>query len=389
MTGYRRGAAFALACAGMLVFGVVLTSLGAVLPEITERFGVSKAAAGSLFTLLSFGILVGSLVFGPWVDRAGYRIPLAAGIGIVALGLELLAFGASLAALRIGVALIGFGGGIVNGGTNALVADITMENKAAALSLLGVFFGVGAVGVPFALGVLTGTVGYTTLLALLGALAALPLLATLLTALPAPKQPHSFPLREGLGLLRERPLLILGAMLFLQSGMEITMGGWSATFAGEELALDARASLLFLSLYWLGMMSARLALGSLLKHVAPANAVFACIGIALVGSLLLLASRNVALASVGIFLVGAGFAAGFPVVVGWIGERYAALSGTAISIALIMALSGGMLLPYLAGVLGGAAGLRTSLLIVPLALLGSAMLLVSLRARRLTGVTAQ
>ncbi|HET9439785.1 MAG TPA: MFS transporter [Longimicrobiales bacterium] len=389
MTAYRRRAAFTLACAGMLVFGVVLTSLGAVLPEITERFGVSKAAAGSLFTLLSLGILVGSLVFGPWVDRAGYRTPLAAGIAVVAMGLELLAFGASIGALRAGVALIGFGGGIVNGGTNALVADISTENKAAALSLLGVFFGVGAVGMPFALGILTGTVSYTSLLALLGALTVLPLIATLLIGLPAPKQPHSFPINQVFRLLKDPPLLILGAMLFLQSGMEITMGGWSATFAREELALGARAALLFLSLYWLGMMSARLALGSLLKRMAPASALLACIGIGLVGSLLLLTSSSIPFASTGIFLVGAGFAAGFPVVLGWIGERYAALSGTAISIALIMALSGGMLLPYLAGVIGGAAGLRSSLVIVPIALLGSAMLLISLRAKRLLNVTTQ
>ncbi len=389
MSEYRRGAAFTLACAGMLVFGVVLTSLGAILPEITERFGVSKAEAGSLFTLMSFGILVGSLVFGPWVDRAGYRLPLAVSIALVAVGLELIAFGSSVAALRVAVGLIGFGGGIVNGGTNALVADISTENKAAALSLLGVFFGVGAVGVPFALGVLTGSVDYTTLLAVLGGLCALPLLATLFIGLPAPKQPHSFPLSQMVGMLREGPLLLLGAMLFLQSGMEITMGGWSSTFAREELALDARAALLFLSLYWLGMMSARLALGSLLKRMAPANALFACIGIAFAGAMLLLVGRNIVLASFGIFMVGAGFAAGFPVVVGWIGERYAALSGTAISIALIMALSGGMLFPYLAGVIGEAVGLRSSLLIVPAALLGSAALLASLRAKRLVNVTTQ
>jgi fucose permease len=389
MNEYRRRAAFTLACAGMLVFGIVLTSLGAILPEITERFGVSKAEAGSLFTLLTFGILVGSLVFGPWVDRAGYRVPLAAGIALVALGLELLAFGASIAALRAGIALIGFGGGIVNGGTNALVADISTENKAAALSLLGVFFGVGAVGMPFALGILTGSIAYTTLLAILGALCVLPLLATLLIGLPAPKQPHSFPINQLFGLLKEKPLLLLGAMLFLQSGMEITMGGWSATFAREELALDARAALLFLSLYWLGMMGARLALGSLLKRWSPANTLLVCIGIAFAGALLLLTGRSIALASAGIFLVGAGFAAGFPVILGWIGERYAALSGTAISIALIMALSGGMLFPYLAGVLGGAAGLRNSLLIVPLALLASAALLTALRSKRLVNVTTQ
>jgi fucose permease len=387
MNEYRRRAAFMLACAGMLVFGIVLTSLGAILPEITARFGVSKAEAGSLFTLLSFGILIGSLVFGPWVDRAGYRVPLAAGLVLVVAGLELLALGGSLASLRAGVALIGFGGGIVNGGTNALVADISTENKAAALSLMGVFFGVGAVGMPFALGALTGRIDYTTLLAILGALSTLPLLATLLVGLPAPKQPHSFPVNQVVGLLKERPLLLMGAMLFLQSGMEITMGGWSATFAREELALDARAALLFLSLYWLGMMSARLALGSLLKRLVPASALLTCIALALGGALLLLTAGTVSIASVGIFLVGAGFAAGFPVILGWIGERYAALSGTAISIALIMALSGGMLFPYLTGLIGGAAGLRSSLLIVPLALLGSAALLASLRAKRLVNVT--
>ena len=94
-------------------------------------------------------------------------------------------------------------------------------------------------------------------------------------------------------------------------------------------------------------------------------------------------------AAAGIFLVGAGFAATFPVVVGWIGERYAALSGTAISIALVMALSGGMLFPYLAGVVGDAAGLRSSLLIIPAALLASAALLTTLRAKRLVNVTTQ
>lgn len=389
MSEYRRRAAFGLACAGMLVFGIVLTSLGAILPEITERFGVSKAEAGSLFTLLSFGILVGSLVFGPWVDRAGYRIPLAAGIGLVAAGLELLAFGDGMGWLLAGVALIGFGGGILNGGTNALVADISTENKAAALSLMGVFFGVGAVGVPFALGALTGRADYTLLLALLGGLSLLPLIATLLIGLPAPKQPHSFPIDQVFGLVKQRPLLLLGSMLFLQSGMEITMGGWSATFAREELALDARAALLFLSLYWLGMMSARLALGSLLKRVSAANTLLACLAIAFGGALLLLLARGTAAAAVGIFLVGAGFAATFPVVVGWIGERYAALSGTAISIALVMALSGGMLFPYLAGVVGDAAGLRSSLLIVPAALLASAALLTTLRAKRLVNVTTQ
>ena len=48
--------------------------------------------------------------------------------------------------------LFGLGGGAVNGATNALVSDISEKDKGANLSLLGVFFGLGALGMPFILG---------------------------------------------------------------------------------------------------------------------------------------------------------------------------------------------------------------------------------------------
>src|SRR5512138_153732 len=135
----------------MLTFGIVLTVLGAVLPTVIERFGIDKAQAGSLFLLMTFGILAGSLVFGPMVDRYGYKGMLLLAIILIAAGLEGIAFASSLGILRVAIAAIGFGGGIVNGGTNALVADISIEEKGASLNLLGVFFGIGAVGVPFVL----------------------------------------------------------------------------------------------------------------------------------------------------------------------------------------------------------------------------------------------
>jgi hypothetical protein len=54
-----------------------------------------------------------------------------------------------------------------------------------------------------------------------------------------------------------------------------------------------------------------------------------------------------------------------------------------------MALTGGMFVPYITGVLGTANGLRASLLIVPLALLVSAALLVWLRSKKLLTVTTR
>lgn len=378
-----RGAQFLCACLGMLAFGIVLTTLGAVLPSVIERFSIDKAAAGGLFLLMTFGILAGSLVFGPIVDRYGYKGMLAAATALIVIGLEGIAFAPGLGTLRIALVLIGFGGGVMNGGANALVADISTEGKGANLNLLGVFFGVGAMGVPFALGTLGGAWSHGALIAAVGVLVVVPLLLILATRFPAPKQPQGFPIAAAGRLARQPLLLLMGLLLFLESGMEITVGGWTSTFVKEELAVPERSALFLLSLYWMGMMVARLALGNILRWASPYRVLYTCMTVALFGSAVLLSTQRVWVAGAGVFLVGAGLAATFPTVLGFVGDRYAALSGTAFSLAIAMALVGGMILPYAAGVLGSVHGLRASLLIVPAALVAQILLLAILaRARR-------
>ena len=212
-----RRSVLAAAYLGMLIFGIVLTTLGAVLPSVIERFGIDKAAAGTLFLLMSFGILAGSLVFGPLVDRYGYKGLLLASAALIFVGLEGIAFAPSMGTLRTAVLLIGFGGGVINGGVNALVADISAEGeRGAAISLLGVFFGLGAVGVPFALGMLLGHFSYTAIVAGVGAVVVGAIAFIGVTQFPAPKQPQGFPLAQAAGLLRDPVLLVFGFMLFLE-----------------------------------------------------------------------------------------------------------------------------------------------------------------------------
>ena len=69
----RKNLVFAAACLGMLLFGIVFLSLGSVNNMLAERFRLDDRAIGTLTALLPFGILIGSLVFGPIVDRFGYR----------------------------------------------------------------------------------------------------------------------------------------------------------------------------------------------------------------------------------------------------------------------------------------------------------------------------
>jgi FHS family glucose/mannose:H+ symporter-like MFS transporter len=385
-----RRSVLAAAYLGMLIFGIVLTTLGAVLPSVIERFGIDKAAAGTLFLLMSFGILAGSLVFGPLVDRYGYKWLLLASAALIFAGLEGIAFAPSMGALRTAVLLIGFGGGVINGGVNALVADISVEGeRGAAISLLGVFFGVGAVGVPFALGMFLGVSSYTAIIAGVGVVVLGAIAFVAVTQFPAPKQPQGFPIAQAAGLLRDPVLLLFGFILFLESGVELTVGGWTATFFRDELGVTGQRALVLLSLYWLGMMLARLVLGAVLRRTSQVRSLLACIAVALVGAALMIGSRSLAPAAAGVFLLGVGFAATFPVVLGFVGDRYAHLSGTAFSIVFVMALTGGMVMPYLTGVLGGRYGLRTSFLIVPIALVGIVGLLGVVRRGAAVGAGAR
>jgi len=370
----------------MLIFGIMMTTLGAILPAFIEKFGLNKIDAGSLLLLMSFGMMVGSLIFGPVVDRYGYKGFMAVCTAVIFICLEGIALASNLMLLRAAIFFLGIAGGIINGGTNALVADISEEGRSAGLSLLGVFFGLGAFGVPFLLGTLQALFSHATIVAGIGFIVLVPFFFFLTLRFPKPKQAQEFSITQGLGLVKETTLIIFGLMLFFESGMEITMGGWSATFFHEALAVESDNAVLFLSFYWLGMMCARLMLGRLLKRLSPATVLRICLATAFVGALLMLFTYSQTVATLGLILVGVGFAAGFPVVLGYVSEQYAKLSGTAFSLVLVIALMGGMTLPYLTGMLANSFGLRASLVIVPLSLV-CMFFLLWLAQRRLKAKT--
>ncbi len=365
---YNRKLVFIAACLGMLIFGIVLTTFGAILPFIIEKFVIDKASAGSLMLLMSFGILTGSLIFGPIVDRYGYKSLLIRSAALIFISLEAIAFTPRFSFLRLAAFIVGLVGGIINGGTNALVADISDEGKSANLSILGIFFGIGAIGVPLLMGALQKYFTYEHILAGVGFIVIIPFLLFVFLRFPSPKQAQGFPIKEGLSLLKELTLISFGMILFFESGMEITVGSWSALFLKEELAVTADKAVLFLSFYWLGMVLTRLILGYLLKKTSPVIVQFSSVAIALVGAFLMLFSNSLFLSIPGLFLLGCGFAAGFPVMLGYIGNLFPKLSGTAFSIAFVMALTGGMILPYLTGILGQPFGLRMSFIIIPISL---------------------
>lgn len=366
----------------MTTFGIVLTSLGASLHTLIARFGIDKTQAGALLSLLSFWILAGSIVFGPIVDRRGYRGVLLFSFAAIGAGLEIIAFAPSLFWLRTGIAVVGFSGGLVNGAANAHVADVSGDERGSTLNFVGAFFGVGAVGTPFMLSSLSGTLPASTILSAIAAFVIVPLALTGITRFPAAKQPQGLPIADARRLLRDPVLLLMGLILFLESGMESAVGGFTTIFFAEELDVAGSRAPMYLALFWLGLLLTRLTLGLATRVKADTRLLFASMAVGLVSSLVLVSTGNVVVAAAAVFFLGAGFAPMFPVMYGFVGDRYAQLSGTALGIVIAMALAGGMLMPWLTGVLGDVHGLRAALGLVPVSLVVLAILLGVLARRR-------
>ena len=143
---------FVSAFVGILLFGVSMVMIGSVLPILKSRMGLTDIVAGGLFSILPFGLLIGSIYFGPVSDKYGYRLVLATASLFLAIGFAGIGHSLSLWLLRVCILFFGIGGGVINGATSALIADMSsVDKKVANLNLLGVFFGLGAFCMPIVL----------------------------------------------------------------------------------------------------------------------------------------------------------------------------------------------------------------------------------------------
>lgn len=354
------------AYAGLFLFGIVMALLGAILPSLMSRISLSLAQAGTLFLVMNAGILASSLGLGPLLDRFGMRPPLVVGPLLAALGLVAVAGARQHQALAWGMALLGLGGGALNSAGNTLVADLhqAQQARSAALNLLGVFFGIGALVIPLAIGLLLELAELATILLAAALLCLLVAGGNALVALPPPKQQHQLPLGAAGRLLREPFVLVFAALLFFESGNEFVAGGYTSSFLVRETGFSVRAASWALSGYWAALMAARIVLSRLALAASGSRLLVGCAIASAAGTLLLATSRSPVTAVLAVVWIGAGLAGIFPTALGIVGARYPALTGTVFGLLLTAALSGGMLLPWLSGQIGEARGLRPALVMV-------------------------
>ena len=348
---YKRRLVFWSACLGMLLFGIVLITLGSVAPDLKVKLQLNEISSGALFSILPFGILAGSLLFGPVADKYGYRILMSVSCVLMFAGFEGIAYSRSQGILKIFIFLTGLGGGAINGATNALVSDISDKDKGANLSLLGVFFGIGALGMPLLLGIIEKRTSFEVIVSMVGGLALLAGLIYMLTGFPPPKQAQGIPLKRIFEIIKDKFLLLISFFLFFQSSFEGIINNWTTSYLMDQVSVPQNKALFALSSFVAGMAIMRLLTGTIFREVHVKKILLASFSIILASLLLIKAGNSYFPAIAGLLFLGAGLAGGFPIMLGFIGERFAEHSGIAFSFALFVGLAGNILINYLMGII--------------------------------------
>jgi len=336
---------------GFVLTGVVTTLLGPILPVLSARWALNDAQAGYLFTSQFVGMTAGALVSGPLAWRLGELRTLAAGFTLMTVGVAALVIASWMAGLAC-VLCYGLGLGLVIPTTNLLVAEANPGRSAAALNLLNMAWGVGALTWPLAAAVIRSVGPNAPLFALALLLAVL----AFWMGSPSYSPVHNRPAQKtSLALATSawaNPWLpLVGALFFLYVGTENALSGWAASYAQRLSSGPGSVWALAPSFFWAALLVGRGLAPAMLRRVDEANLALAGLVIAAFGVASLLATRSLAGVFVGAVVAGLGLASVFPITIAMLSHHFGALAARVAGAMFALAGLGGATLPWLVGFL--------------------------------------
>ena len=211
---------------------------GPTLPNLASNTASSLATIGAIFSAIFLGGLITQLGGGPLNNRVGQRPVMLTGIVLMALGACGIASSHALPLMLACAVVMGMGRGAISISAHLLIARVFAARSAAALNILNVFYGVGAVAAPAIAGLALRTWGSALLVLWIGAALLLAQVPLILRLAPLPRlgrhreagEREASPLRSAL-------LWICGALLLIYVGSETGVGGWTPTYLARTTAL--------------------------------------------------------------------------------------------------------------------------------------------------------
>ncbi|MCW5964218.1 MAG: MFS transporter [Bryobacterales bacterium] len=332
---------------------------GPLLPSLSERWGMRDGRAGMLIGAVFLCAVMGALAVTLLLRR--YRGWSLMVWGFVMVGLGALGLSSSqwLAGF-LGSGMLGFGLGLVNPTANLAAAEMSPGRTGSALTMLNVFFGVGAMTAPPAIGYCIEHGWSDWFPSVFGALTLGG--ALLASRLQVEKQTEAPRLPAGAthGEAADnsdaltRPSLIRFTMasmllLFLYVGVEVSLGGWSTTYLLRATDASAMLAASAPSAFWGAILLSRLITIGILPRVGMMAVLLVGSALSLVGSAWLLGPDSPLMVLVAVAVAGIGLGPVFPNGVGYFLEHGGRAATRLTGLVFASGSVGGAVLPMLIG----------------------------------------
>ena len=344
--------------------GMVVTMLGPLIPILSVRWAISDADAGSLFTSQFTGSTLGVALSAALLPRFGFRSVLAMGSFWMAIGVA----GLGLASWPSGLAAVffyGIGFGIAVPTGNLWISSIYKGSDTAALNLVNMSWGIGAIVGPI---VIAALVKSQQLNELYWGLAFL-LIACGVAIVTSSQDTRTENKKLGVSASRTwqwKSAFIFGALFFLYVGSENAFSGWIASHAKRVSATDS-AWALTPSFFWITLVAGRGLAPLVLRRYSDGVVAKGGLVLAAAGAASLLAAHSWWQAAACSFTAGIGFAPVYPIVISWMtrwfGDAAQRIAGSMFALAGF----GAAIMPWLVGAIAQKYGSLRLGMLVPLA----------------------
>jgi fucose permease len=282
-----------LAATSFVLVGWTALLVPSLIRSLEDTFQQSDAGIGLFYLLFSVAWAAGSYGGGLLTERQGRRKVLTLGAALIAIGLIGEGLAQDWSAFLIAGIPAGLGAGTIDGGGNGLVLDLFPDSRGRALNLLHLFFSVGALAAPAAIGPMVESgVSWETIviasgvaavpISLLFATVAMPSGQRVVESATRPVGRIAATIGEGPGPSRPRlsaPLILLGLAIAMYLASQVGVSSWLVRFLEPAPLSTATFAL---SLYWAGIAIGRLVSSVLADRFDYSRFTVACsIGLAI------------------------------------------------------------------------------------------------------------
>lgn len=302
------------------------------------------AAAYLWFLLLSVGV-------GIFQDRLGKKLTVNIGMLVTALGLFIPFFYYTYISTLLGFALLGIGNTIVQVGGNPLLIEVVPDKRRSSFMSLAQFIkAIGSMIAPALAGIFASQFGNWKLVFLVFGIVSLLSMLWLSTQkideAKSDREPAS--LKSSFRLLGNRYILMMVLGIFFVVGIDVGINASSGQFFIQKLGVVSDHAEKARSVYFLGRMLGTLGGAILLARLSSHRFLLWSSVLSIIGILFFMFNSVPITAWIVIFLIGLTVANIFPLIfsitIGKFPDRSNEISGL-----MIMAISGGGLIPPIMG----------------------------------------